>query len=114
LGLAFENFDAAGRWRDAENGRPIDATGTLPGGVTFNGSRELKKVLLSKADQFMETLTGKLCVYAIGRGLEPFDRPAVRAMAKQARAQNDRCVALIEAVVLSDTFRTCRGREGSK
>ncbi len=111
LGLAFENFNAIGRWREQDAGQQIDATGTLPGGVTFSGARDLKKILLQRGDQFVETLSGKVLMYAIGRGLEPFDRPAVRGIAVRTRSQGDGFGALIEAVVLSNTFRTCRGRE---
>jgi hypothetical protein len=111
IGLAFENFNAVGRWRDKEGGKPIDATGTLPGGVAINGVEDLKKLLVSRADEFVETLTGKVLMYGLGRGLEPFDRPAVRRIADQVRKDENRFGSLIEAVVLSESFRTCRGRE---
>ena len=114
LGLAFENFDAIGRWRDLENGKPIDASGTLPGGALINGSGDLKKTLLARSDQFIEALSAKVLTYAIGRGTEPFDRPVVRQIATKVRSNGDRFSALIEAVVLSDTFRTCRGRKSSR
>jgi hypothetical protein len=100
-----------GRWRDKEGGKPIDATGTLPGGVAINGVEDLKKLLVSRADEFVETLTGKVLMYGLGRGLEPFDRPAVRRIADQVRKDENRFGSLIEAVVLSESFRTCRGRE---
>lgn len=111
MGLAFENFNAVGKWRDDDGGRPIDATGTLPGGVTFSGPAELKSELLHRGEQFIQTLSGKVLTYAIGRGLESFDRPAVRRIAVQTRRDGDRFRTMIEAVVLSETFRTCRGRE---
>ncbi len=111
LGLAFENFDAIGRWREEEGGRPIDAAGTLPGGASFSGPRELKQILLDRGAQFVETLSGKVLMYAIGRGLEPFDRSAVRRIAEYTGTHGDRMRAMIEAVVLSETFRSCRGRE---
>lgn len=110
IGLAMENFDAIGRWRDAEGGRPIDARGELPGGVVFDGPRELKRILLARDDLFVENLGGKLLTYALGRGLEPFDRPAVRSIADRARGEGDRFGALVEAVVGSAAFRSCRGR----
>ena len=114
LGLSFENFDAIGRWRDLENGRPIDASGTLPGGAVINGSGDLKTTLLARGDQFIEALSGKVLTYAIGRGTEPFDRPAIRQIATRVRTNGDRFSALIEAVVLSDTFRTCRARNSNR
>lgn len=110
LGLSFENFDAVGKWRDSEQGRPIDASGSLPGGVAINGAGDVKKTILARSDQFVEALAGKVLTYAIGRGMEPFDRPAVRAIARRTRAAGDRMTTLIESVVLSETFRTCRGR----
>ncbi|MEK6703012.1 MAG: DUF1592 domain-containing protein [Planctomycetota bacterium] len=113
LGLAFEHFDATGRWRDTEGGLPVDATGTLPGGTVLNGSGDLKRTLLARSDQFVESLCGKVLTYALGRGVEPFDRPAIRLIAQRTRASDDRLPALIESVVLSETFRTCRGRKAS-
>lgn len=110
LGLAFEHFDAVGKWRDSEHARPIDATGMLPGGAPLTGANDVKASILQRSDQFIESLAGKILTYAIGRGMEPFDRPAVRAIARRTRARGDRLPALIESVVLSETFRTCRGR----
>ncbi len=110
IGLAFEHFDAVGLWRDRENGRPIDSSGVLPGGIPISGSGDLKRLLVNRADQFIETLAAKVLTYAVGRGPEPFDRPAVRRIAARTREGGDRFPALIEAVVLSDTFRSCRGR----
>lgn len=110
LGLTFENFDAIGRWRDTENGLPIDATGTLPGGIQLDGTKDLKRNILSRSDQFVEALTARLLTYALGRGVEPFDRPAIRKIALRTREGGDRLSVLIESIVLSETFRTCRGR----
>lgn len=114
LGLSFENFDAVGKWRDSEEGRPIDASGSLPGGVAINGAGDVKKTILARSDQFVEALAGKMLTYAIGRGMEPFDRPAIRAIARRTRASGDRMTTLIESVVLSETFRTCRGRSQTR
>ena len=111
IGFALENFGATGRWRLDDEGNPIDALGTLPGGETFNGPIELKKTLMGKSDQFVEAFAAKVLTYALGRGMEPFDRPAVRAITASTRADGDRFGSLIEAVVLSESFRTCRGRE---
>ena len=111
LGMAFENFDAIGRWRDTEDGRAIEASGTLPGGERLGGADDVKRTLLERADQFVEALCAKVLTYALGRGPEPFDRPAIRQIAARTRARGDRFQSLIESVVLSETFRTCRGRE---
>jgi len=110
LGLTFENFDAIGKFRTTENGRPIDSSGTLPGGVVLQGTQDLKRNLMSRSDQFVEALAGKLMTYALGRGIEPFDRPAVRKLAVYCRERGDRLSALIEAIVLSESFRTSRAR----
>lgn len=111
LGLAMENFDAIGRWRDREGGHVIDASGELPGGVAFDGPTELKRILLDRDRQFVENLSRTLLTYALGRGLEPFDRPTVRQLTDAAEQHGGRMSAIIEAIVLSDAFRTCRGRE---
>ncbi|MFT3684619.1 MAG: DUF1592 domain-containing protein [Phycisphaerales bacterium] len=110
IGLSLEHFDAIGRWRDTENGKPVDATGTLPGGVKLDGAIDLKKALLARSDEFVEALSAKMLTYALGRGAEPFDRPAVRRIAQRTRAQGDRLSAMVESVVLSESFRTCRAR----
>jgi mono/diheme cytochrome c family protein len=115
LGLAFENFDAVGTWRTHEQAgeasRPIDASGTLPTGERLSGVRDLKNVLLDRREQFLENLAAKLMTYALGRGTEPFDRPAIRQIAARTHTHADRLDALIESIVLSDSFRTVRGRE---
>ena len=85
LGFALENFDAIGEWRDTDaSGLPIDASGALPDGSTFKGPAELRKVLLTHADDFMTTLTEKLLTYAVGRGLSYSDAPAVRQIKREA------------------------------
>jgi hypothetical protein len=111
LGLAMENFDAIGRWRDREGGHAIDASGELPGGVAFDGPTELKRILLDRDAQFVENLSRTLLMYALGRGLEPFDRPTVRQLTDAAEHSGGRMSAIIESIVLSDAFRSCRGRE---
>ena len=113
IGLAFEHFDAIGQWRDTENGKPVDSTGTLPDGAVLTGSADLKRTIMARSDQFVESLSSKVLTYALGRGVEPFDRPAIRAIAQRTRAQSDRFSALIESIVLSETFRTCRGRKAN-
>ncbi len=110
LGLAFERFDAIGRLRDTENGKPIDDSGTLPGGERLQGADDVKQAVLNRADQFVEALSAKMLTYATGRGIEPFDRPAIRQIAARTRSKGDRFSALIESIVLSETFRTCRER----
>jgi hypothetical protein len=109
MGLAMENFDAIGAWRDADESGPIDASGSLPSGRAFAGPEGLRAVLLEREGLFVENLTRKILTYALGRGLEPFDRPTVTRITGHARANGDRIGAMIEGVVLSDAFRSCRG-----
>jgi hypothetical protein len=105
LGLALENFDAVGKWRTlAESGAPIDASGALPDGTPFEGPGGLKQALLS-SDLFVTTLTEKLLTYALGRGLEYSDMPAVRAIVREAGADNYRLSSLIAGVVQSTPFQ---------
>lgn len=111
IGLTFEHFDAVGRWRDAEHGTPIDSSGTLPGRVELAGIEDLKRHLLANSDQVIEAIAAKVLIYALGRGTEPFDRLAIRRIAARTHAHADRFGALIESVVLSDTFRSFRTRE---
>ena len=111
IGLAMENFDAIGRWRDEdEEGRAIDSAGELPDGSSFDGPADLKRVLLARQDRFLENLTKRLLTYALGRGVEPFDRPTVHAVISRAGGSESRLSTLIEEIVVSEAFRTCRGR----
>ncbi len=116
LGLALENFDAVGAWRTAsESGEPIDAAGELPDGAAFRGPADLRRVLLARPDQFVETVVEKLLTYATGRGLEYYDRPAIRAIAREAAADGHRLSALVLGVVRSTPFRMRRaaGQQGA-
>ncbi len=106
LGLALENFDAVGRWREvSEASTPIDASGMMPDGTSFNGVAELKQALLRQQDQFVTTMTEKLLTYALGRGLEYYDAPAVRQITRDAAAQGNRFSALVLGVVRSVPFQ---------
>jgi hypothetical protein len=109
LGLPLENFDMVGRWRDVDQTlAAIDASGTLPDGTTFDGPAGLRKVLLSHPDQFVRTLTGKMLTYALGRGLEFYDMPTVRAITRDAAKQNYRASSLISGIVKSRPFQMRR------
>ena len=109
LGLALENYDAVGRWRTTgEAGLPIDASGQLPDGTAFQGPTGLRTLLLERRDQFVGTVTEKLLAYAIGRGPEYYDRSAVRAITRNAAADNYRWSSIIVGVVQSTPFRMRR------
>ncbi len=106
LGFALENFDAIGEWRDSYGpGLPVDASAELPDGTKFNGPGELRKVLLSHSDDFLTTLTEKLLIYALGRGLESGDAPAVRQIKREAASTNYRFGSLIQGIVTSTPFQ---------
>ena len=109
LGFALENFDAIGRWRDRSlDGVPIDSLATLPDGTAIRGPADLRSVILSRRREFVETLTGKLLTYAVGRGLEPYDMPAIREIMREAAPSNYRWSALILGIVKSRPFRMKR------
>jgi hypothetical protein len=105
VGFALENFDAVGRWRTTEDGRPVDAVGGAPDGSEFVGVTGLEDAMLKRPEVFVGTLTEKLLTFALGRGVEYYDGPAVRQIVSAAQAHDFRFSALIEAVVTSTPFR---------
>ena len=104
-GFALENFDAVGRWRISEEGRPVDATGGLPDGSKFEGVTGLERALLKRPELFVGTLTEKLLTFALGRGVEPYDAPAVRKIVRDARANDYRFSSLIVGIATSTPFQ---------
>jgi hypothetical protein len=106
-GLALENFTATGRWRDhdQEADAPIDASAELPGGKPVDGPVALTAALLERPDQFVQALTQKLMMYALGRELEPYDMPQLRAIVRAAAGEDYRFSAIVAGVVRSDAFR---------
>ena len=109
LGFALENFDAIGRWRDRGQGDvPIDPQATLPDGTRVQGPADLRSLILDRRREFVETLTGKLLTYAVGRGIEPYDMPAIREIMREAAPADYRWSALILGVVKSRPFRMKR------
>jgi len=110
LGLALENFDATGRWRDRDRyaGVAIDASGTLPDGTPVNGPDDLRHALLRRPGQFVQTFTEGLLTYATGRALEPWDMPTVRRIVSGAAASDYRFSAIVQGVVHSEQFRMRR------
>ena len=108
IGFAFENFDAVGRWRETDDDAPIDPSGVLPDGTAFDGLPELRDVLLSRSDEFVVTVTEKLLTYALGRGIEHHDLPAVRAIVREAKPNDYRWSSIILGVVRSMPFQMRR------
>src|SRR4029077_16975395 len=104
IGFSLENFDAIGRWRTVEDGQPIDAKGGLPDGSAFTGIAGLEDGLLKRPDLFVSTLTEKLLTFALGRGVESYDAPAVRKIVRDARANDYRFSSLILGIVNSTPF----------
>jgi hypothetical protein len=112
LGFAFENFDAVGAFRTKDGTFPIDPAGTLPDGRSFRGPAELKAILRGKKELFGRCLAEKMLTYALGRGIEPYDRPTVEAI-NAALARNDyRFSTLVLEIVKSEPFRLRRGKGG--
>lgn len=110
IGLALENFNALGQWRDNENGQPIDSAGQLVTGETFGNVMELKKILAtSRQEDFQRCLTEKMLTYAIGRGVEYYDAPTVNKIVAEMRKNGGRIRELIYGVVESAPFQKRRG-----
>jgi hypothetical protein len=110
LGLALENFDATGMWRDRDRyaGVGIDASGVLPDGTPVNGPDDLREALLRRPEQFAQTFTEGLLTYATGRKLEHYDMPAVRRIVRSAAGTDYRFSELVKGVVRSEQFRMRR------
>ncbi len=105
IGFALENYDAVGRWRIAEDKLPVDASGGLPDGSRFVGVAALEKALLQRPELFAGTLAEKLLTFALGRGVAPYDAPAIRQMVRRAQAEEYRFSALIVGLVQSTPFQ---------
>ena len=110
LGLALENFDATGMWRERDRyaNATIDASGQLPDGTPLNGPDDVRKALVRVPAQFVQTFTEGLLTYATGRKLEYYDMPTVRRIVRGAAANDYRFSTLVQAVVRSEQFRTRR------
>jgi len=110
LGFSLENFDGLGRWRESTGvgTGPIGSSGVLPDGTTFDGPAGLREVLVGKRDLFVETFTERLLTYALGRGVEQYDRPVVRKIARAAAADDQRWSAIILGIVNSAPFQMRR------
>ena len=106
IGFALENFDAVGHWRNSDDGARIDPAGTLFNGAHVDGPVALRQMLIARPEVFVGVMTEKLLTYALGRGLEYYDMPAVRKIVHDAGAQNFRFSSLILGVVNSTPFET--------
>ncbi len=113
LGFGFENFDAIGRWRDKDGSHPIDSSGSLPSTETFSGVIELIGILKKRKSRFCRSLTRKMLIFSLGRGLEFYDRCAVDKIIEACRKDDYRFSALVISIVQSEPFRRRRA-EGAK
>ena len=112
IGFALENYDGVGKWRTEDAGVTIDASGKLPDGTEFQGPAGLTEILATKyRDDFVRTATEKLLTYAVGRGVEYYDNPSVRAIMRDAARDNYRISSLILAIVKSTPFQMRRASE---
>ena len=106
IGFALENYDGVGKWRDKDGGGTIDASGRLPDGTEFSGPAGLTDLMTGKyRDDFVRTVTEKLMTYALGRGVEYYDLPTVRAISREAAKDNYRLSSIILAIVKSTPFQ---------
>ncbi len=110
VGFALENYDAVGRWRTAEGGVPVDAAGGLPDGSNFQGAAGLRQALLRHPELFVTTTTEKLLTYALGRGVEDYDAPAVRGIVRAAQGDDYRFSSLVLGIVKSNPFQMRRSQ----
>jgi hypothetical protein len=112
LGFGLENFNAIGAWRTEDGTFPVDASGSLPGGRSFNGPKELKTLLKEDKDAFVRGITDKLLTYALGRGLERFDRPVVASISAKLPERGYKFSELVVEIANSLPFQKRRAVEG--
>jgi hypothetical protein len=110
VGFALENYDAVGRWRTEAEGAPVDAAGKLPDGTRFEGAQGLQRALLNRPELFVNTVTEKLLTYALGRGVEYYDAPAIRKIVRDASRNDFRFSALVLGIVNSAPFQMRRSQ----
>jgi Protein of unknown function (DUF1592)/Protein of unknown function (DUF1588)/Protein of unknown function (DUF1587)/Protein of unknown function (DUF1585)/Protein of unknown function (DUF1595)/Ca-dependent carbohydrate-binding module xylan-binding/Planctomycete cytochrome C len=114
IGFGLENYDPIGAWRAKEGNLEIDASGTLPGGASFKSPAELKTILKARDSEFRRCLTEKLLTYALGRGLEYYDKCTVDTVVRNVATNHDRFSALVLEIVNSDAFQKRRGKRGDE
>jgi mono/diheme cytochrome c family protein len=111
LGFSLENYDAVGAWRTGYAGQLVDASAVLPDGTKFDGPKGLQDILLSRKDQFIEAMTERLMTYALARGVESYDMPAVRQVRYQASQDGYHMQSIILGIVQSVPFSMRRTPE---
>src|SRR6185295_5637911 len=111
LGFGLESYDAIGRWRSADGGQPVDASGVLPSGESFHGPAELRRILQGKMPEFARCLSEKMLTYALGRGLQAQDKPTVREISARLVGSGYAFQTLVYAIVHSLPFQSRRAEE---
>ena len=106
IGFALENFDAIGRWRADENGAPLDVASALPDGTKVEGVDGVRQLVLRDPDLFIEAMAGKLLMYALGRNVQHYDQPAIRAIARESARRNYTFASQVLGVVTSAPFQS--------
>ena len=110
IGFSLENYDAVGKWRREFANKRIDASGTMPDGREFDGPAGLRELLLGQPADFVGTIAEKLLIYALGRGLEYYEMPAVRGIVRNAAREEYSWSSVIMGVIESDPFQMRRIR----
>ena len=105
IGFALENFDALGAWRTSDSGFAVDPRGELVDGTKVDGPASLRQSLVKHSDAFLSNFAGKLLTYALGRGVESYDMPAVRAICREAARDHNRFSAFVLGIVRSTPFQ---------
>jgi hypothetical protein len=114
LGFGLENFNAIGAWRTEEGKFPVDASGSLPDGRSFRTPAELKAILEADREPFVRCITEKLLTYALGRGLERYDRPVVNEIAARLPSRDYKFSQLVLEIVNSVPFQMKRASEAAQ
>ena len=111
IGLSLENFDSVGAWRVNDSGFPVDPTGKLVDGTAVNSPAGLRSALVKHSDAFVRTFTQKLLTYALGRGIEYYDMPMVRAIDREAARSGNKFSEFVLGIVKSTPFQMRRAEE---
>jgi len=114
IGFSLEPFDLIGKYRDTDEGVPVNAAGKLVDGTPLDGPASLRQALLDRREAFVATTAEKLLTYALGRRIEHFDMPAVRAIARETARNGDRFSSLVTGIVQSVPFQMKRGEGGTE
>ena len=111
IGFALENFNAVGEWRDVADCVKVDSSGSLPDGTKFNGPVELRQVVLRNAERFAHTVADKMLIYALGRGTEYYDGPAIRKIVRDAAHTDYLWSSIVLGIVKSEPFQMRGAKE---